>query len=87
MLHFGGSVTLNGLIVYVAYNAEKVLLGRFWGAEALGFYGRAYQLINLPTEQLNTAVGWVAFPALSRLQNDPVLFRKYFLGGYSWSWR
>src|SRR5213592_1023588 len=31
MLHFGGTVTGNLLVVYVAYNAEKVLLGRFWG--------------------------------------------------------
>ena len=83
MLHFGGTVTLNGLVVYVAYNLEKVLLGRFWGADALGLYGRAYQLINVPTENLNRAVGGVAFSALSRLQDDPVRFRNYFLKGYS----
>ena len=46
MLRFGGTLTLNGLVVYVAYNFEKVLLGRFWGAEAIGLYGRAYQLIT-----------------------------------------
>ena len=83
MLHFGGTVTLNSIVVYLAYNAEKVLLGRFWGADALGIYGRAYQLINLPTEQLNSAVGWVAIPALSRLQEDPKRLRTYFLKGYS----
>ncbi len=43
MLWFGGTVTLNGLVVYVAYNLDKVLLGRYWGADALGVYGRAYQ--------------------------------------------
>ena len=83
MLHFGGTVTLNSLVVYVAYNLEKVLLGRFWGADALGLYGRAYQLINIPTENLNHAIGGVAFSALSRLQNDPLRFRSYFLKGYS----
>jgi PST family polysaccharide transporter len=82
MLHFGGTVTLNSLIVYVAYNLEKVLLGRFWGADALGLYGRAYQLINIPTENLNRAVGGVAFSALSRVQNDPLRLRNYFLKGY-----
>ena len=35
MLRFGGALTLNGLIVYVAYNLEKVLLGRYWGAAAV----------------------------------------------------
>jgi len=83
MLHFGGTVTLNNVIIYLAYNIEKVLLGRFWGAEALGLYGRAYQLVNMPTGQLNTAIGWVAFPALSRIQDDAIRLKTYFLKGYS----
>lgn len=83
MLHFGGTVTLNGLVIYIGYNFEKVLLGRFWGAEALGIYGRAYQLINIPTGNLNSAIGTVAFSALSRLQDDPARFKNYFLKGYS----
>ena len=83
MLRFGGIITLDGLIVYIAYNFDKLLLGRVWGADALGIYGRAYQLINLPTGNLNAAVGGIAFSALSRLQNDPPRIRSYFLKGYS----
>ena len=83
MLRFGGTITLNGLIVYVAYNLEKLLLGRYFGPDALGLYGRAYELINLPTRILNSAVGSVAFSALSRLQTDAERIRKYFLAGYS----
>ena len=83
MLRFGGTVTLNSLIVYFVNNADKVLLGRFCGAEALGIYGRAYQLINVPTQNLNGAIGSVALPALSRLQDDPDRSKNYFLKGYS----
>jgi PST family polysaccharide transporter len=83
LLRFGSTLTVNGLIVYVASNFEKVLLGRYWGAEAIGIYGRAYQLIRIPTDTLNTAVGEVAFSALSRLQDDPVRLKRYFLKGYS----
>jgi len=83
MMRFGTTVTLNSLIVYLAYNFEKVLLGRFWGAEVLGIYGRGYQLINIPTENLNSAIGGVAFSALSRLQDEPSRLRIYFLKGYS----
>lgn len=83
MMRFGGITTLNGLIMYTAYNLEKVLLGRFWGATALGIYGRAYQLTNIPTDNLNSATAGVAFAALSRLQNDPDRLRRYFLKGYS----
>ena len=83
MMKFGGTITLNSLIVYIAYNLEKVLLGRFWGVDAIGIYGRAYQLVGIPTENLNTAVGEVAFSALSRVQNDRERIRNYFLKGYS----
>ena len=83
MLWYGGSVTFNGVIVYMAYNADKILLGRYWGAEALGIYGRAYQLINLPIDNLTSTVSQVVFPALARLQNDPVRLRSYFVQGYS----
>jgi O-antigen/teichoic acid export membrane protein len=83
MMRFGSVTTLNGLIMYVAYNLEKVLLGRFWGEEALGIYGRAYQLINIPTDNLNSATAGVAFAALSRIQDDPNRLRSYFLKGYS----
>ena len=83
MMRFGGTVTLNGLVVYVAYNLEKVLLGRFWGAEVVGLYGRAYQLVTIPTSNLNSAVGEVAFSALSRVQDNPIRFKNYFLKGYS----
>jgi O-antigen/teichoic acid export membrane protein len=83
MMRFGGTVTLNSLVAYIAYNAEKVMIGRFWGADAIGIYGRAYQLVNIPTENLNSAVGEVAFSALSRLQDDPGRLKSYFLKGYS----
>lgn len=83
MMRFGGTITLNGLIVYIASNLEKVLIGRFWGVDAIGIYGRAYQLINIPTDNLNAAAGEVAFSALSRLQDDPGRLKSYFLKGYS----
>jgi len=83
MMHFGGTLTVNGLAIYIANNLDKVLLGRFCGVDALGIYGRAYQLINIPTDNLNSAVGEVAFSALSRLQDDPSRLKSYFLKGYS----
>ena len=83
LMLFGVTVTLSSLVTYVAYNAEKVLIGRFWGADAIGIYGRAYQLVNIPTEQLHSAVGEVGFAALSKLQDDPIRLKRYFLKGFS----
>ncbi len=83
MVQFGGVVTLNNLVAYLGYNLEKILLGRFWGAEALGIYGRAFQIINIPTDSINSAVAGIALSGLSRIQDDPVRQKKYFLKGYS----
>jgi O-antigen/teichoic acid export membrane protein len=83
MLGFGGIMTINGVVIYIAYNLDKVLIGRVWGADALGLYSRAYQVINIPAGNINAAVGGITFSALSRLQNDPPRFRNYFLKAYS----
>jgi O-antigen/teichoic acid export membrane protein len=70
MARFGGTVTFNSVVVYIAYNTEKILLGRYWGAAPLGIYGRAYQLATLPVQQLIGSVHIVAFSALSRMQGE-----------------
>lgn len=83
MLHFGWMSICNNLLVFLAWNVHSILLGRFWGADALGLYGRAYQLVTLPVHQLNGAITGVAFPALSRIQNDSERLAKSFLRGFS----
>jgi PST family polysaccharide transporter len=83
LLRFGSIVTINSLVVHIAYNLDKVLLGRVWGAEVVGLYGRAYQLITLPTDQITGPIGGVAMSVLSRLQDDRKRMWSYFLKGYS----
>ena len=83
MIHFGGILTMNSIVQYAANNIDKVLVGRYLGVEALGIYGRAYQLVSIPIDNLNSAAGEVAFSALSRIQDDPVRWKNYFLKGYS----
>jgi O-antigen/teichoic acid export membrane protein len=83
MLRFGGLATCNSFVVFLAWNAEKILLGRFWGADALGLYGRAYQLVTQPVQQFETSLGSIAFPALSRIQHDAERLAKSFLSAYN----
>jgi O-antigen/teichoic acid export membrane protein len=83
LLHFGGTLTTNNVVAYITYNFDKFILGRVWGAGPLGYYGVASQLINIPTSNLNMALGGVLFSALSRLQDDAERFRNYFLKGYA----
>ena len=83
MLRFGGLATCNSLLVYVAWNAQNILLGRFWGAHALGLYGRAFQLATLPVEQFSSTLGVVAVSGLSAVQDDAGRLSRSFLRGYS----
>jgi O-antigen/teichoic acid export membrane protein len=83
ILLMGGTWTLNNVVVNIAYNLDKFLLGRFWGADALGLYGRANQVISVPVHMINGAVGAIVFSALSRLQDDPVRLKNYYLQSHS----
>jgi len=83
MMKFGGTLTLNSLVMYITTNVDKVLLGRFLGSDAVGIYGRAYQLVNIPNDNLNSATTGVAFATLSRLKDDPPRYKNYFLKGYA----
>jgi O-antigen/teichoic acid export membrane protein len=83
MMHFGGAITFTSIVSYIAYNTDKVLIGRFWGAEAIGIYGRAYYLVSVPIDNVHNAVADVVFSTLSRLQDDPVRLKTYFLKGLS----
>jgi O-antigen/teichoic acid export membrane protein len=83
MLRFGGTLTMNGIVVYVAYNTEKILLGRFWGAAPLGIYTRGYQLATLPVQQLIGAVHVVAFSVLSRMQGESEKLERAYLKSLS----
>jgi O-antigen/teichoic acid export membrane protein len=79
LIHFGASLTGTALITYIATNADKVMIGRIWGAEHLGYYGRAQQLIALGPMILQSAIGPIAFSSLSRVGADPARRRELFL--------
>ena len=49
-----------------------------WGKIQLGFYSKAYSLLALPINQITAPIASVAIPALSRLQNDPDEYARYF---------
>lgn len=78
MLRFGRNVTGFNIIYFLSRNLDKILIGRFWGADALGFYRQAYQLILMPINQLEFPFRYVAMPALSTLQNEPEKYRQYY---------
>ncbi|PSB64745.1 lipopolysaccharide biosynthesis protein [Chroococcidiopsis cubana CCALA 043] len=79
MLAFGRDLTGFSLINYFARNLDTVLIGWRWGAQQLGMYDKAYQLLLLPIQQINTPLAAVATPALSRLVDAPERYRHAYL--------
>jgi PST family polysaccharide transporter len=78
MLNFGLNITVFNVINYFARNADKILLGRFQGPHVVGLYGTAYSLSMLPISQVRAPLTAVALPALSRIQNEPERYAKYY---------
>lgn len=79
MLAFGSHLTGFNIVNYFARNLDNVLIGWRWGAQPLGLYDKAYQLLLLPIQQINTPLAAVATPALSRLVDSPERYRQTYL--------
>lgn len=70
LVTFGGMLAVNGLLIYIARNLDSVLIGKYWGAEELGFYNRAYFLMLLPSMLATGVLTNLMVPSLSALQGD-----------------
>jgi len=58
---------------------DRIIIGRWLGAANLGIYGLALNLSKLPATQISWMINRIAFPALSRIQDDKEALRRVFL--------
>jgi PST family polysaccharide transporter len=58
------------------------LIGRVYGADAVGLYSRASALLQRPVQNALTPLNAVFVPVLSRLQSEPERYRRIFLQVY-----
>jgi teichuronic acid exporter len=79
LLHFGFGSAANGLVNYIALNADNFVVGRWVGAAGLGLYNRAYTLMNVPYTYGASVMSSVLFPALARVQHDSARVRRAYL--------
>jgi PST family polysaccharide transporter len=79
MVTFGSNLTGFTTINYFSRNLDNLLIGRVWGAQQLGLYSKAYQLMMIPIDQINMPISSVAVPALSRLTDSPDRYRAAYL--------
>jgi O-antigen/teichoic acid export membrane protein len=55
---------------YFSAQVDTIIIGRFLGADALGVYSIAKQLVLMPLRRLNPIILNVAFPIFARRQRD-----------------
>lgn len=72
--HQSGSTVLN----FASRNVDNILIGRYVSDAALGFYTLAYRLLLLPVQQINAPFTAVMLPVLSRLQDQPKRYARFY---------
>jgi len=79
VFRYGNGITLGRLFSYGAVNGDNFVVSAYLGTEALGFYGRAYQLLVMPAALLGQVVSRVVFPIFSSIQDDRAAISELFL--------
>ena len=76
---FGALMTASGLMSFLSRNIDKILIGRLYGAEALGIYTRAHGMIIFPFTGLLAGFTRFNLASLSRLVDKGQQYQSYVL--------
>ena len=85
VLRFGAHFTVGSVATFFGRNLDKVLLGRFWGTTALGFYDRASKVVLMPILFVHTPLLRLIVPMLSQNRGDPARYRRMFILAFQFS--
>jgi len=75
ILGFGAHLTFSLLVGLLAKFIDRPIISRNLGAEALGHYSVAVQLVDYPARNLAQVLQRIMFPALSMVQSDNARLR------------
>ncbi|UCC38736.1 MAG: MOP flippase family protein [Candidatus Aminicenantes bacterium] len=75
-LSFGVYQMGERVVNYFSANIDYIVIGRFLGPTALGFYALAYQIMIFPLSKINPVITQVAFPTFSKIKDDNPRIRR-----------
>jgi len=78
LFRFGGWVFLRNFFRYLTDNVDYFVISRFLGAQQLGYYTKAFDLMRLPQRRITRALNSVMFAAFARVQDQPDKVRSGF---------
>jgi teichuronic acid exporter len=67
---FGSKLLISGLIDTVYRNIYYMVIGKYFSAAELGYYTRAEQFKNIPSQNVIYIIQRVSYPVLSSIQGD-----------------
>ena len=79
MFRFGGFSAGFNILNTAGRQLDNVLIGWRYGHAELGPYAVAYRLFFTPLRMVTAPLGQVAIPTLSRMQDDPERFARWYL--------
>jgi O-antigen/teichoic acid export membrane protein len=79
MIHFGSKVAVARLFWYFSSNMDLLIAGKILGKTQLGYYAIAVQFALIPLDKMVSTISQVAFPAFSKVQDNPAMLRRYYL--------
>lgn len=78
LFRFGVMISLRNLFRYGSDKVDYFFISRYLGAQALGFYEKAFELMRLPQRRITRSINRVIFSAFARIQDEPERIRKAF---------
>ncbi|HKA60156.1 MAG TPA: lipopolysaccharide biosynthesis protein [Gemmatimonadales bacterium] len=70
LMYFGTGFTVAKIANQLAAQGDYLVVGRFLGPQALGYYGRAYTLMSSPANGFGTVLDAVLFPVMAKVQTE-----------------
>lgn len=81
--HYSYPLIYARLFTFFNRNLDTLLIGRFLGATALGYYNLGYQFVLMPLLYITRPLSAVLFASLSKLQGDEARLRNGYLHAVS----
>jgi PST family polysaccharide transporter len=79
ILKFGLNLSGFHIFNYFSRNADNLLVGKFLGSLALGYYQMGYMLMTYPLQNFTLMVTQVVYPAMAKFHDDHQRLRAAYL--------
>jgi lipopolysaccharide exporter len=78
-LRFSVPLFGSALVIFLILNLDNFLVGASMGSVQLGYYALAFTMATFIVRLLNETVHSVLLPTFSKIQDDPVAMRRWYL--------